>query len=359
MLGNKSTLQNQLVASIDWIAFTSTIISNAREMFDFLGYPEADFQLLPKGSNGYTKVYRLKSYPVSVMAEGNADMGVHVVISGSAVQDVLQHYQNTITGTTPFGADAVEFTDFNNTVMIEFLRDVKRIGWLTRLDLAVDDLGSNYFSVEDIRQYLGAGDVVSKFRTYRDIYESTLAGENTGHTVYLGSRQSEVMLRIYDKMLEQNQKAMEEKDKLQDPWVRWELELKNDRANIAADFLIQRKSLGEIITEILNNYVRIIIPDDSNRSRCSIHPLWEKFVNTIKKLALYVVDASKTIEQKRNWFIRQCLPTLAGLIISDFGSFDLITQHFDDAVLRMSPHMQSLVTQKNPSWWDDYAALFA
>lgn len=136
-----------------------------------------------------------------------------------------------------------------------------------------------------------------------------------------------------------------------------ELELKNDRANIVADFLIHRKQIGEIIMEVLNNYVRLIVPDDSNRSRCSSHPLWEKFVGMVGKLRLYVEAAQKTIEDKKRWLIRQCLPTIAGIIIADGGSFDIITQHFDDAVLRMNNNLRYLVTTKNPGWMQNYEAL--
>lgn len=134
----------------------------------------------------------------------------------------------------------------------------------------------------------------------------------------------------------------------------WEFELKNERANIAADFLIQRKQIGEIVMQILNNYVRLIIPDDSNRSRCSSHPLWEKFVCMVGKLRLYVAAVQKTIEDKKRWLIKQCLPTIAGVIISDGGSFDIITQHFDDAVSRMGSDLRHLVTLKNPDWLREY-----
>ncbi len=109
--------------------------------------------------------------------------------------------------------------------------------------------------------------------------------------------------------------------------------------------------------EILNNYVRLIVPDDSNRSRCSSHPLWEKFVGMVGKLHLYVKASQKTIEEKKRWLIRQCLPTIAGVIIADGGSFDIITRHFDDAVSRMSSSLRHLVTEKNPEWSYDYDAL--
>lgn len=354
MYGNSENLDNSLTASVDWIAFTSTLIPNVAEMISFLGYSANDFLTLSRGANGYKKMHRLEGSPVTILSDGNEDMGIHVVIGGSAIPDLLNHFRNTITHDTPFGGDAVCLSDLDNSIMVEFLYQIKRIGWLTRFDLAVDDHGAHFFTVDDVRMFLDRQDVVSKFRTYRDVYEATFSNEDTGHTIYFGSRQSEVMLRIYDKQLQQNQRAASPEDMVTEPWVRWEIELKNDRANIAADFLIQRKGLGEIIMEILNNYVRFIIQDDSNRSRCSSHPLWEKFVGMVGKLRLYVEAVDKTIEEKKRWLIRQCLPTIAGVIIADGGSFDIITQHFDDAVSRMSSSLRQLVTEKNPDWSYDY-----
>ncbi len=170
------------------------------------------------------------------------------------------------------------------------------------------------------------------------------------------------MLRVYDKQLEQKQKALRLSDDVpaedaSDAWVRWELELKNKRADMVVDFLINRKQIGEIVMGILDNYVRLIVPDDSNRSRCSSHPLWEAFVGAVGKLRLFVREAQKTIEDKKRWLVRQCLPTLAGVIIADGGSLDIITQHFDDAVSRMSSSLRHLVSGKNPEWLRDYDAL--
>ena len=359
MLGNCAIRNNGLSVSVDWIAFTTVTVREVSEVFEFLGYAADDFLLLPKGANGYMKLYRLKGCPVSVMADGNEGMGIHVVITGSAIADVLEHYRKTISVETPFGGEAAALPDFDSTILTEFLTDIKRIGWLTRLDLAIDDIGSRFFSVEDLREFLNRGEVISKFRTYRDVYESKLSNESVGHTLYMGSRQSEIMLRVYDKMLEQNRKAEKEEDKLTESWVRWEMELKNERANIAADMIISRKALGNVITGILQNYVRIVVLDDSNRSRCSAHPLWEKFLQLVDGLSLYVAKAGKTIREKRHWLVKAVMPTLAGVIIADGGTFDIITEHFYDAVLRMSSHMQNLVTQENPDWRQDFETLLA
>lgn len=366
MFGNSENLDNSLTASIDWIAFTSTIIPSMKEMAEFLGYRESDFQLLPRGANGYKRMYRLDSFPVTILTDGNEDMGVHVVISSSAIADLLEHFRNSITFDIPFAQDVLSLSDFDNTVMLEFLAQVRSIGWFTRFDLAVDDFGARFFTVEDVRDFLDRQDVVSKFRIWRDVYESTFVNEKTGHTLYFGSRQSEIMLRVYDKQLEQRQKVLRLPDAVPEDaapesssgaWVRWELELKNKRADMAVDLLISMKQIGEIIMGILNNYVRLIVPDDSNRSRCSSHPLWEKFVGAVEKLRLFVREAQKTIEDKKRWLVRQCLPTLAGVIIADGGSLDIITQHFDDAVSRMSSSLRHLVSGKNPEWLRDYNAL--
>ena len=70
-------------------------------------------------------------------------------------------------------------------------------------------------------------------------------------------------------------------------------------------------------------------------------------------------SVQKTIDEKKRWLVRQCLPTIVGVIIADGGSFDIITQHFEDAVSRMSSSLRHLVSEKNPGWLSDYDAVYA
>lgn len=109
MFGNSENLDNSLSVSIDWIAFTSTLISTVPEMISFLGYPDASFLPLSRGANGYKKMHRLDSFPITILSDGNEGMGIHVVISGSAIPDLLAHFKDTITYDTPFGNSAVPF----------------------------------------------------------------------------------------------------------------------------------------------------------------------------------------------------------------------------------------------------------
>ena len=352
MFGESCAYENGLLGSVDWISFTAFRCTDVNEVMELLGYSSADFQLMPKGASGYKTMHKLISYPLRILSDGNENMGIHVEISGSAVHDALEHFKESLSVPSPFGMAYLK-NDFDNTYMLEFLKTIRCIGTLTRLDLAVDDFGCSFYSVEGVVNELEKGKVVSKFRSYKDILESQLNGEITGHTLYLGSRSSDIMLRIYDKRLEQRNKNPDALllDKL---WVRWELELKDERANAALDALLLRKSLGDVIVEVLNNYVRIIKLDNLNRSRCSTEPLWLQFVHTINKLKLYVPDSNKTLEDKRNWIVQNVLPTLSGVVLADGGCLDVITQNFENAVIRMSKEMQHIVLKHNPDALSDF-----
>lgn len=67
----------------------NTNLSCVKIQNEFLGYSEADFVILPRGSNSYKKSCRLNGYPVTILSDGNEDIGIHVVISGSAIPNVL------------------------------------------------------------------------------------------------------------------------------------------------------------------------------------------------------------------------------------------------------------------------------
>lgn len=355
MLGIEENISNTVLASIDWISFTVFDYFTVETLVERLGFSMASFTLMPKGGMGYKSMLKLNDYPMSILYDGKEDMGIHVNISGSAIAEVLEHFKNTLIATTPFGSDAIAVTDFKNTIMLEFLILIKDLGQLSRLDIAVDDIGGNFFTTDDLITILEDRRCVSRFRNYKNLSKSTLAGVKQGHTVYLGSRTSDIMCRMYDKKLEQNEKLQSRDEPLIEyDWYRWELETKDDRANKIADVLIQGQDLGGIIAGILNNYFRVIVLDDSNRSRCSTDQKWIDFINTIEKISLYIAGEKKTLKDKRLWLIRQVLPTLTGVIIADGGSYDIITDNLENSVVRMSQEMQTIVSAYNPTWYTDF-----
>ena len=94
--------------------------------------------------------------------------------------------------------------------------------------------------------------------------------------------------------------------------------------------------------------MRIIEPDDTNRTRCSSILKWELFVNAVKAIRLYVPEAPKTLEDKKQWIDRQVLSTLAGLFLAYGGTFSFIEDNLDYGIRRMKYDLRELVIRANP-----------
>ena len=103
------------------------------------------------------------------------------------------------------------------------------------MDVALDDRAAGV-SIAQVKQAVDAGQAVTRSQKFQVLAGSSLrAGTSTGDTLYFGSRESQTMLRVYDKRLELEQKGREE---AKDYGVRWELELKKDRAQACAKALL-------------------------------------------------------------------------------------------------------------------------
>lgn len=149
----------------------------------------------------------------------------------------------------------------------------------------------------------------------------------------MGSRQSDVMLRIYDKQLEQAKKDGAPVF----PWVRWEFELKDMRASVFADMVVDHKvDFGQLGMMLLSSYLRFIVPNDSNKSRCSTLPLWREFTASVGKLKLTLPKSEQSVERKLQWINRQCMPTIAGLTYAALGDLSFLTTHMADHFNRLS-----------------------
>lgn len=338
---------NNLEVSVDWLGFTFFSYSSPYNVLDYLGFDSSDFSV-GNGSNGYKSALRHNIYPVTVLYDGRTDMGIHVNISGSAISFALDCYYNSIKVATPFGTYAIEYSE--DTMMVRYLRHINECAKFTRLDLAIDDKGCKYYSVNDVREICDSDRCMTRFRKYRPEYERSFNGEMTGNTLYIGKRQSEVFLRIYDKRLEQIQKA---KKDVGFDWVRWELELKKDRANMVVKHLLSGIALGAVAIGILSNYFRIIIRDNDNVTRCTTDPVWERFVENVSKLRLTVGKAEKTLDSRKEWISKQCMPTISAIIASDNGDLSFITDRLSDSLWRNKKSILDMVFVNNPVLKED------
>lgn len=84
------------------------------------------------------------------------------------------------------------------------------------------------------------------------------------------------------------------------PWVRWEIELKHERAEAASKLIAQGRSVNGVAIGILSNYLRMIQPDNERKCRCSTSPKWEAFLDNIRKVSLYSASEPKTLEDTKH-----------------------------------------------------------
>lgn len=344
MEGNFKVLENGLFVLVDWLSFTLFDFSTVGDVIRFLGFDMEEFVKCAHGGKGYKQMLSCSACSISVLYDGNDGMGIHVDISGSGISAVIDHFKKTLKVSTPFGP-AYE-KDFESTFLRELLKSIRDLGGnITRFDLAIDDKGCNFFTIADVIDLRKKGRVVTKTRKVRliDDYDGL---KDDGTTVYFGKRRSDIMLRIYDKQIEQKNKLRKSLDSNSantiPPWVRWELELKRDYANRAADSLIAGMELGEVVVGILSHYVRFIELDDSNRSRCSIMEKWQSFIDGVKSLSLYVAPCKKTIADKEAWVNSDVAPTLAAIVIAHGGDMAVLYDMVNSGYSRMKKPLYDL-----------------
>lgn len=347
MEGIFKTLKNGLTVSVDWLTFTLFDVSTVQEVISFLGYNVSDFSNCEHGARGYKKMLKCSDCNLYILYDGNDDMGIHVQITGSSISTVINHFKTTLEIDTPFGTGYD--IDFESTFLRELLKSIRNLGGkISRLDLAVDDVGCQFFTVDEVADLHYKNRVVTKTRTF-EMIKSDRDMKNTGSTVYFGNRKSDIMLRVYDKQLEQKGKLQTALNGAEiPPWVRWELELKSDRAISAVDSIISGMDLGEVVVGILSHYIRFIELNNSNRSRCSIMNKWQSFIDGIKPLKLSFPAREKTMADKENWIDKQCAPTIYAILIHHGGDMESLYRILDSGRSRMKKSLYDLAVSSAP-----------
>lgn len=310
-----------LDVKLDWLSFTIFSFDNPFDVIEFMGFDSALFVSAPRGASGYK--HMLKYETISVLYDGSTDMGIHVDCTGSSVGLLLESYSRTYTVSTPFG-EGVNVYDFNESNVSHFVRHVLEIGQFTRLDIALDNTCDIIFGIDEIRGYIKSGRCVSKWRTSQVLCENVINDFSlVGNTLYFGSKQSDIQLRIYDKRLERNKSLSLDSDSIVNyEWLRWELQLRGERCKNACDILTRVYCIGSVFMGILANYLRFINLDDSNKSRCSTLNKWDDFIGNVSKLRLTVIKELKSLDEERKSFERQQGRKIAKMFYAMDGDLD-------------------------------------
>lgn len=298
--GAQITAPSENRCIIDWFAFTVTHCEPYR-VVDMMGLKRGLFDELERGGMGYKKSLRYGN--ITIFYDGSENMGCHVEISGQ--------------GCRQYESGNHSWIDLIALIQIENAK-------LTRLDIAIDTVDDS-LRLSQINYALRRGRYRSQFTKTRQTTASDMTGDglkNHSQTRYFGSGTSRVMFRVYDKAAQMG---------LETPWLRFELQLRDDRANLAADAILNRQDLGHVATGIINQYIAFIKLDDSNKSRCTMLDWWANWLQHTDKLKITTQKAKKLVSEIQDYIKKQYAPTLAmikkAVGISQFSDFlhDVIT----------------------------------
>lgn len=277
--------------TIDWLAFTvpNATVEEATQMVGgewiqlehgFRGYPICS--MTSRGRQGVGKL--------GTGAHRNTKE-VHVDLSGGIVSTWTEHK----------------------------VRDVlqwifSKQGHITRMDVALDDRQASV-SVEQVHKAFEAGQAVTRSQKFQVLKTSSNTdGGSRGETLYFGSRQSQTMLRVYDKRLEMEQKK---RDDAKDYGVRWELEFKEDRAQACAKALLNLPpdDWREFLVGLLRSYVDFRETtreaEPYEKYRAPLLTWWAQLTEGFKKCRLVVEKVRQTIDDLCQWLGHSISASLA------------------------------------------------
>lgn len=284
-------MSSPFTLTIDWLAFTLPV-GSVQDTMHVIG---GDWTKSEVGFRGY---------PSSWITEG-AGRGVGKLGTGALRSTREVHVDLSAGIVASWSIDKVR------TVLQWVL---SRDGHFTRLDCALDDRSSSV-PLSTIKQAVDVGQCVTRADRMQRISSGSIhKGTPSGETIYIGSPHSQTLLRIYDKRLERQAKEHED---WQDYGIRWELELKKDRAQVCGQLLsyLEEADWLEYMVGVLRTYIdfRDTSREETNehRGRAPLLDWWLLLTEGFKKARLVVEKDPHTLAKAKLWVSRAVAPTLA------------------------------------------------
>jgi len=210
--------------------------------------------------NSYNQGSRFADGRVMLTHSTRPEMGTHVIFSGDV-----------------FGSAGVEA----EAILLDLIDHGAQV---RRIDLAIDAKNCG-LRVLWARKLCKRHQVKTRARDMR-YYEQT---QTNGATQYVGTKESEIYAKIYDKAAEKG---------LSGDWTRIEITFQHKRAQSAAQAVIR----GEDYRALVRAYVDF--------------PTWDRWSN-IFSVPLSKVPADKTIPARKKWLLAQVAPAMARVLELD------------------------------------------
>ena len=211
-----------------------------------------------------------------------------------------------------------------NRSWFDFLKLVKKAGGIfKRIDLAINDR-VGMIDIGELIHKCAKRECISVFRSFKGYQNGELTSiEEDNQTemangLYIGSMKSEVYFCVYAKDYEQYVKngiPMKETETKN----RFEIRLKNERAEHAIEDLITYQDAGRTAFAIINRYVRFVkAKPGKRRSEWVMTESWKSFVSMEdRKLKLTTAPEPYTIDRTYRWVSHQVAPTFKALMMLD------------------------------------------
>lgn len=221
----------------------------------------------------------------------------------------------------------------------DFFEDcVKAEGVIKRLDLAINDK-TGILDIPELARKCDEEECVSVFRSFKNYKSGELKRRNEkqdmGNTLYIGSLKSDVYFCIYEKDYEQyvkNDIPLEEAEIKN----RFEIRLKNERAEKALDDLLAYRNPERTAFSIINRYLRFTDKETGKRrSDWKTNDSWAFFIGKNRgQLRLTTQPEPYDFNRTLSWLRHQVAPTLKiATILDSVNGTDVVEMMIRDACL--------------------------
>jgi len=279
-------------------------LADKNEVAQLVGLRPDAFAKADRGLLGYKTRWTCDG--VTILEDGTASMGCHLVITGGVVRHL------------PYSP-------------VQIIRNViANGGKFSRIDGAIDDF-DGLLPLEKMIERAWAGGIAGRLHDFNIIAGGKCStGMKTGETLYIGNRESQVSFRCYNKKLEQKfKKKIPEKFLPAGDWIRLEVEMKGDAAQNFALAVAKcepgrdDEHVAACVLGVIKNYLNFKEPkpgsNEQKKSRWQVCNWWESFIRDAEKLKVSKMLREPTVEKRLRWFRKQCLTTfgVAGVALGE------------------------------------------
>lgn len=251
--------------TIDWISLTfhpkMEDQNNVLSLFTGSGVMDPDTPRF-----GYDRASRTETGIVLYYSTTSKDMGIHAVVSGAALLSLSAN------GCSP----------------VSLLERAFRLGGkVTRLDLA-KDARNEAFDLENFEDQIARREFIGRVQK-----ASTIRNTDGGMTVYVGSRQSNKFLRVYHKGVEQ---------KTGEDWIRAELELKSETANIVGKLIAGGEDMNNLFSSLAGRMCKVNNAD------------WQKMLEAAAQIG---IPKPEKVSDREKWIATQVTPAVVNYALEN------------------------------------------